>query len=88
MKKQTAVEWLVQELSKNGYLNTLDIDQAIEMEKQQIIDAANLDKRYYKDAEDYYNHTFKATLPISDDEYKKVIKALYPKDNSRAFKSE
>lgn len=63
--KQTAVEWLVEELIKNkfitkngGFTNPL-IEQAKEMEKQQIIDAANLDKRHYDNAEQYYNETFK-----------------------------
>jgi hypothetical protein len=31
----------------------------LEMEKKQIIDACNLDKRQYDNAEQYYNETFK-----------------------------
>ena len=42
MEKQTAVEWLVRQLSKEWILEDRDlylIEQAKEMEKQQIIDA-------------------------------------------------
>ena len=39
MKKQTAVEWLVEEIT-NGTLHTKElIKKAIEMEEQQIADA-------------------------------------------------
>jgi hypothetical protein len=67
--KQTAVEWLLFELSKNGLLPdgiSSDIhNQAKEMEKEQIIDFAN---NYgfdiccydYEKAEQYYNETFKS----------------------------
>ena len=33
MSKQTAIEFLEQELNKNGYLNQLDIELAKEIEK-------------------------------------------------------
>jgi len=60
-KKQTAVEWFI-ELFKDEprFLNefALEINHAKELEKQQIIDAANLDKRHYDNAEQYYNETF------------------------------
>ena len=66
MKKQTAVEWLVNEMLnidlKNSYWRN-KIEQAKEMEKQQIINA-HLDgqslvscKNEY--AEQYYKDTFK-----------------------------
>ena len=35
------------------------IQQALELEKQQIIDAANYGKLYQIDAEKYYDRTFK-----------------------------
>jgi hypothetical protein len=77
--KMTAVEWLVdylknikelpfirQNLNMNEQ-NILDdiIEQAKEMEKQQIIDAINFgDERgkitTYKSSEQYYNETFKS----------------------------
>jgi hypothetical protein len=68
-KKQTAVEWLEKELQKEEYIEkigcvTYIINQAKEMEKQQIIDFAD---NYgfdvcgydYDNAEEYYNKTFK-----------------------------
>ena len=79
--EQTAVEWLVdylknikelpfirQNLNMNEQ-NILDdiIEQAKEMEKQQIIDAINFgDERgkitTYKSSEQYYNETFKSEI--------------------------
>jgi hypothetical protein len=71
--KQTAVEWLIDELKDNG-IEYLDlayeiIEQAKEMEKQQIIDAyvTPLSKEFWfkkddifnQQAEQYYNETFK-----------------------------
>ena len=61
MKKQTAVEWLVEEIT-NGTLHTKElIKQAKEMEKQQMKDAwiNSLTKGDYNSAEEYYNETFK-----------------------------
>jgi uncharacterized protein YgfB (UPF0149 family) len=59
--KQTAVEWLAEQLNRNGLGLTIEeIKQAKEMEKEQIIDACNIDKRQYDNAEQYYNETFKS----------------------------
>jgi vacuolar-type H+-ATPase subunit H len=64
---KTAVEWLVEELKgvyESDYLNKL-VEQAKEMEKEQIIDAAS-DHCYPTrelaliDAQQYYNETFKS----------------------------
>jgi len=56
----TAIEWLINELDlDNNPWNMKIINQSKEMEKQQIIDACNLDKRQYDNAEQYYNETFK-----------------------------
>ena len=62
--KQTAVEWLVDELILEG-INVPKVfyDKAKEMEKEQIIDAyyqgdADSDN-IHVDAEQYYNETFK-----------------------------
>jgi hypothetical protein len=58
MTKQTAVEWLVKKLNLEGYDYT--VEQAKEMEKEQIIDAykfGNLSDVYFK-PEQYYNETF------------------------------
>ncbi len=61
--KQTAVEWLIQEanlLENNGWILPL-INQAIELEKQQIMEA--YDKGYddfdVYEPEQYYNETYK-----------------------------
>ena len=62
MKKQTAVEWLVEQLlpkalSQEQYYH---IEQAKEMEKQQIIEAYRTGflSDDIKLASDYYNETF------------------------------
>ena len=63
--KQTAVEWLVEKLDQNfDYVADTLIEQAKEMEKQQIIDAynnglSNWDNTDDFNAEQYYNETFK-----------------------------
>jgi hypothetical protein len=65
MGKQTAVEWLINQVEDYiGLIPTDIIKQAKEMEKQQIIDAANT--LLYPGpgpgdnwAEQYYNKTFK-----------------------------
>ena len=73
--EQTAVEWLVQELNLYTYLS--QINQAKEMEKEQIIDArvnAPLLNTEYKsdyviEAEQYYNQTFgKSTFWYDEDQ--------------------
>ena len=68
--KQTAVEWLIDELTDNG-IDYLDlayviIRQALEMEKQQIIEAHGLIAKLQEDGshklisgETYYNETYK-----------------------------
>jgi hypothetical protein len=60
--KQTAVEWLVSILNKEGFAPVLteeEIKQAKEMEKEQILDTY-CDVKYYGfvSAEQYYNETF------------------------------
>lgn len=71
MKKQTAVDWLIEQLEKHhikvDIKNTVVFKQAKEMEKQQIIDAFGVGCHvestrliHYDDmAEQYYNETFK-----------------------------
>jgi hypothetical protein len=65
--KQTAVQWLVEQIECFGNKHelqmswtTLDelLKQAKEIEKRQIIDAYNTFGDYLK-AEEYYNKTFK-----------------------------
>ena len=66
MSKQTAVEWLIEELNDNGFshldLATDIIKQAKEMEKEQIIDAFDTGRRkgdWIFDGEKYYEETYK-----------------------------
>jgi hypothetical protein len=67
MKKQTAVEWLIEQLDNNLDINhswrtRQYIEQAKEMEKQQIVDAFDgfpLSTRNSQNGEEYYNQTFK-----------------------------
>jgi hypothetical protein len=61
--KQTAVEWLEEKLIDAGLQFTkgeaLEIEQAKEMEKQQIIDAYDVQwNPNIKDGKDYYKETF------------------------------
>jgi hypothetical protein len=65
--KQTAVEWLEQQLfNKLGKFTKGDIDQAKEMEKQQIIEAyetameTDIYNEPLKIGKDYYKETFKS----------------------------
>ena len=63
MKKQTAVEWLIDKLPHSIETQfKKHIDQAKEMEKEQIKDAwlNSLTKGDYCSAEEYYNETFKS----------------------------
>jgi hypothetical protein len=67
MKKQTAVEWLIEQIIKEKGLVDLDIQSAKDMEKEQIKDAykegaGDIDVQY-KDvgeinSEGYYNENY------------------------------
>ena len=58
--KQTAVEWLEMQLfNKQGKFNKSDIEQAKEMEKEQIIQAFCCGGDGESEAEIYYNEMFK-----------------------------
>ena len=66
-KKQTAVEWLVSQQQPYKFFTKIIIEQAKEIEKEQIIDAniagqqfIGASQGHYKnDAEEYYNKIFK-----------------------------
>jgi hypothetical protein len=69
MKQVTAVEWLMEEMSKTYIFNQDDFDmfnQAKEIEKKQIIDAYSNngwnDEDQKANAEQYYNETYKETI--------------------------
>ena len=59
----TAVEWLVEQLAKNGVLHSLDIAKAKEMDKQEKIDFAHKYGTYLLQggimSAAAYNETFK-----------------------------
>jgi hypothetical protein len=66
--KQTAIDWLVEQLAKNGVIHSSDIHQAKEMEKQQITNAFDngqnsedyfLPSLNLKESEVYYNEIYK-----------------------------
>jgi hypothetical protein len=73
VKKETSIDWLMTQLYKKGFIKEIDgnepiilMNQAKEMEKQQIIDAWK-DGAYgggqftttFDNEEQYYNETFK-----------------------------
>jgi hypothetical protein len=63
--KQTAVEWLVDELILEGFnVPKVFYDKAKEMEKEQIIEAYNtsflLRDKPYSTAEKYYKQTYES----------------------------
>jgi hypothetical protein len=62
MKQISAVEWLYNEWAKNGTIFLEDLEQAKEMEKEQIINSytSNSMIRTNSKAEKYYNETFKS----------------------------
>ena len=66
--KQTAVEWLIEQVKSEKYIDDIDFEQAKEMEKEQIIDSfvecwkANVPEgvecKLY--SEQYYKETYKS----------------------------
>ena len=62
-KTLTAVEWLVNKIiEENGLISSKDVNQAKELEKQQIIDAYDDGNYAYgmgiKEPEQYYTETY------------------------------
>lgn len=59
---KTAVEWLYEKVWKdlNFSISSSILDQAKEMEKQQIFDTVEHFYDYPEEAEQYYNETFKS----------------------------
>jgi hypothetical protein len=60
--KQTAVEWLIEQIRNEKYIEDVDFEQAKEMEKEQIKNAwlNSLTKGDFNSAEEYYNETYKS----------------------------
>jgi hypothetical protein len=67
MSKQTAVEWVIEQIQQKLYIRDEVIEQALKMEKEQIMEAHGDEKDYLTDsgnfitisAEQYYNETYK-----------------------------
>lgn len=72
MKKQSSVDWLVDQLKKQGYLYDLDIEAAKLMHKKEILDAicANqnglLRRKNVLDALQYYKENFNLGTEASE----------------------
>lgn len=69
MKQISAVEWLYNEWAKNGTIFIEDLEQAKEMEKEQIIRAHLMARCYdnpnsHNEAEQYYNETYESKTNI------------------------
>ena len=68
MKKQTAVEWLLEQLRNEegiDFIPTSFVNQAKAMEKEQIVDAFDSGIEEwtpieYSDGQHYYNHNFES----------------------------
>ncbi len=66
MKQQTAVEWLAEMTSKIGYVSADILEQAKEMEKEQIM------KAFYKGRqEEQYKNLFNNHVRKSEEQYYK-----------------
>lgn len=61
MKQQTAVDWLVEQICGDHTSEWQEqIDQAKEMEKQQIIEAWNTGTYAYNNGQQYYTETYES----------------------------
>jgi hypothetical protein len=60
--KHTAVDWLIEQLTPSISLQQKHIDKikilALEMEKEQMIEAIDYCRERYIDSENYYNQTY------------------------------
>ena len=69
MSKQTAVEWLIEQIVNHNGVNSKTFEQAKSMEREQIVDAWNGGDyayfysketgRDFVDGSEYYNETYK-----------------------------
>ena len=63
--KQNSIDWLVEQLKKQGFLYDLDIEQAKAMHKEEIVKAYNRDvinkkqNWFIENGERYYNLHYK-----------------------------
>jgi len=73
LKQQTAVDWLLDQLLKDGYIERLPVlqfQQAKEMEKQQIIDAVKYGYNGHKIG--HYTPNFREQQELFEQYYKKT----------------
>ena len=69
MKKQSSIEWLVEQIASNNFVKASDqieiIQQAKQMHKQEIIDASEIgndwDNAMVIDGDEYYKNTYETT---------------------------
>ena len=67
MKKQSSIEWLVEQIASNNFVKASDqieiIQQAKEMHKQEIIEAheEGVERDYHGESEQYYKNTYETT---------------------------
>jgi hypothetical protein len=55
----SSIEWFISELEKVNYHPTeAMVMYANKLHRQEVIDAVNIDKRQYDNAEQYYQETF------------------------------
>lgn len=54
--KQTAVQWLIQERNKCGFITLKDLEEALKMEKEQIMDDFMAGKWDWQEHLDTGNH--------------------------------
>ena len=75
--KQTAVEWLVEQYVNKSIITIEDIEQAKDIEKEQIIDAFEAAEkdcgRDFLHGDLYYNETFKLKKQSYQDNMKQII---------------
>lgn len=60
MSKQTAVEWLIEQyVDSAGILNPIDIQNALQMEREQIVEAFQTEwSQHNYSGEQYYANTY------------------------------
>ena len=67
MKKQSSIEWLVEQIASNNFVKASDqieiIQQAKQMHKQEIIEAheEGVERDYHGESEQYYKNTYETT---------------------------
>jgi uncharacterized protein (DUF3084 family) len=66
--EKTAVEWLVEKYIESGVITLDNINQSLEIEKQQIIDAHGNKKKHARDTGNY-EYTYTGEMYFNDNYY-------------------